>query len=117
MIRVMAIPFARGGPGAVDEPHLRGSVFAASRLRSEQLDPFTPVLNPMACGVTGPHSCIASWDMSWGALVTADPARLAVFHYEEWLDRDRGRCQNRGRNCEVPDASMDWAVELLRSGL
>lgn len=118
-LQVNGISFARGGPGAervVDSE--RGAVLASSQLRAPGPYHHMPLLDPVTCLCAGPHMCYAevgAHSRFSGVTKEVAPGMLLVHHYVEMLPRHRGRCGTLSKPCQVPDASVSWIAQLLRS--
>jgi len=121
MFHIRASSFARGlaqlnlvDVGASESES--GRVVAQSRFRGESYYFHSPMLDPMLCACSGPHTCFAESGSKFPQLAMEfEPRDVAVNHYVEMLDRDVGRCAQQHTSCSVPDASADHIVDLLRA--
>lgn len=117
-LQVNAVSFGQGGPGSEQVlPSDRGSVLAASRLRTAGPYHHMPLIDPANCICAGPHSCFAEVGHGYfgnGVTLEVRPGLLLVHHYVEMLPQNVGRCTKFHLPCQVPDTSANWMVQLLR---
>jgi len=96
-------------------PRLRGEVIDSSYARADSHNTYVPIVDPASIVCSGPHAVFAeAGQVMEGDQWEMQAKHVAVHHYVELLERDRGRCLRYHSTCGTTDINLKWAVKMLR---